>query len=352
MQLFVDAADLCGAGRRHLLAALGQFVVAVGPRVYPFAVHQAFLVHDVDPGHGHGGVGARLHLQHYLRAGAKPRHARVDADELRAELAHHFDDGVAIHAVRVGAKGFLAPQHHDLGRHEFVMLVPVGELLGVVDFGIAAAQHERRVGNARTITRPTGLGVHRVRGAEDQVGPLGVPVVRLAAGAAEDRDGLGAVLLDDLVGGVRHQVGGLVPRAAFPLVKPAVFLRALHGMDDAVRMVDVLGQSQASRAQRALGDRVFRIALHLRHHAVLHMHLKPTSHRMASRRGPGTGPEDGLFPLLPLPLAHRYLLVLVSLAYAGSRRSREPAVKYACARRNEGETRNVLPSPMRGRPSN
>ena len=188
------------------------------------------------------------------------------------------------------------------------MLVTVGELLGVVDLGIAAAQHERGVGDTRPVAGPAGLGINGIWGAEHQVRPLCVPIVRLAAGAAEHADGLGTILLDDLPRGIRHQVGGLVPAAALPFVEPAVLPGALHGMDYAILMVDVLGKGQAARAQRALGDGMLGVALHLHHDAVLHMDLQSAPYGVAPRRRPCAGTEDRLLPLFPFPLSHRFLL--------------------------------------------
>ena len=231
--------------------------------------------------------------------------------QLRAELAHHLHDGVAVQAVGVAAQGLLAPQHDDLGRHPAFMVVAIIELLSIVDLGIAAADHERRVGHARPIARPTGLRVNGVGRAEHEVGPLRIPVVRLAARAAEHTDGLGTVLLRDLQGGVGHQVGRLVPRALLPLVQATVFAGPLHRVDDAVGMVDVLRQRQTARAQRALRDGMLRIAFDLDHLAVFHMHLQATSHGMASRRRPSTRPKDGLLAFLPLSLRHVPLLPLI-----------------------------------------
>ena len=271
-------------------------------------VDKVFLGHDVDPGHGQRGVGAGTHLQHLFRTGAYPRDARVDADELRAELAHHLHDGVAVQAVGVAAQGLLAPQHDDLGRHPAFMVVAVVELLRIVDLGIAAADHERRVGHARPVARPAGLRVDGIGRAEHEVGPLRIPVVRLAARATEHADGLGAVLLRDLQGGVSHQIGRLVPRTLLPLVQATVFAGALHRVDDAVGMVDVLRQRQAARTQRTLGDGVLGVAFDLDHLAVLHMHLQSASHGMASRRRPSARPKDGFLAFLPLPLRHVPLL--------------------------------------------
>ena len=286
--------------------------------------------HHVDEGHGQRRVGAGAQLQHFLGARAEPGHARVDADELRAELPHHLDDGVAVQAVRVGAQRLLAPDEDTLGGHPALVLVAVLELLGVVDLGVAAADHERGVRHARAVARPAGLGVHGVRRAEHEVGPLRVPVVALAARAAEHADGLGAVLLGDLLGVLGDEVGGLVPSALLPLVLAAVLAGALQRVRDAVGVVDVLRQRQAARAERPLGDGVLRVALHLHHLAVLDVHLQTAPHRMASRRRPRAGPEDGLLALLPLPLGHVLLLSLVCKTMERTKFD-FPSVRLHCA---------------------
>ena len=86
--------DLLGLLGRHLRHARGELVEAVDPPVNEVVVVQVLLNHDVHHGHGQGGVRAGAQLQDHVGPRAKPRHARIDADDLRSQL-HEVHDGMA-----------------------------------------------------------------------------------------------------------------------------------------------------------------------------------------------------------------------------------------------------------------
>ena len=212
---------------------------------------------------------------------------------------------MTVHAVRIRTQRLLTPKKNDLRSNEARIVVAVFELHRVVDLGIAAAHHERGIRHARAVARPASLAINRVRRTEDEVCPLRIPVIALTAGATEDGDRFRAVLLGNLVRGVRNEVGCLVPGALHPLVRlAAILLLALHRVDDAIGVIDVLLQSKAARAKGTLGDRMLRVTFNLSDLSVLHMNLKAASNRVASRRGPGTGPKDSLLTFLPFPFRH------------------------------------------------
>ena len=193
----------------------------------------------------------------------KRRKIEYNSDELSEEARNNSwlrERGTPLHSVGrlLEQRGLIVMRSYGSSIDSVIRALKAA---GIVDLGIAAADHERRVGHARPIARPTGLRVNGVGRAEHEVGPLRIPVVRLAARAAEHTDGLGTVLLRDLQGGVGHQVGRLVPRALLPLVQATVFAGPLHRVDDARRRVRVLAQREVHRVHAARGDGVVVVAL-------------------------------------------------------------------------------------------
>ena len=65
-----------------------------------------------------------------------------------------------------------------------------------------------------------------------------------SAGSAEHHYRFRPMLFFDSADVLFNDVVGVFPRGALPLVLPAVFLRALHRVDDAVGMIGEVGQWQ------------------------------------------------------------------------------------------------------------
>ena len=229
--------------------------------------------------------------QHHLAARAQPRDARVHHDALRAAL-HHVDDRVAEEAVGVRRQRVLAPARHQLGQREVRVVVALGRPRGYVDLRVAdGAVDAGRRHVARPVARLSAHGVHVVGRAEHRRGERGAVQRFLASRAAEHHHRLAAVFRLQLFGARHDLVDGLVPRDAVPFVQPAVFPRALHGVDDAVGMVHVFGQGEATHAQASLRDGMLLVAFHFHQLAVHHVQLDAAPHRVATRRRPGARPH-------------------------------------------------------------
>ena len=91
---------------------------------------------------------------------------------------------------------------------------------------------------------------------------------------------------------------------------------ALHGVDDAARVVDVVLERQAPRAEAPPGDRVVLVALHVVDDPVLvHVDLEAAAHGVAPRRRPHGRAHDGEVPLLVLPWLAKIVLELHVLSF-------------------------------------
>ena len=317
--LGVDAGDL-GNLVDGVLGRAGLHVVeAVDPLLGELLVVLAVLEHEVHDGEGQGRVGLRADLQVDVAVvRAHPRDAGVDGDDLRAKL-HQVDEAVAEEAVTVGGQGLLAPDHDPLRHGVARVLVAARQVTGVVELGVAGAQHVVGDGATRAVAGPTGLRVAAVGRLQHRERQRIVEDASLAAGAAEADDGLGAVGVLEVAHLVADGVQGLVPRGLNPLVLAAVLRVALHRVDDARRRVRVLAQREVHRVHAARGDGVVVVALDADELAVLRDNLDAVSHRVASRRRPrvAAGYDSPVFHHgLPLfTVCHVLLLSTLSLVF-------------------------------------
>ena len=241
--LLGDPADVGDLLRRAVLDALAQLVEAEGPVVDELLVPELLFDDDVHHAHGQGAVGARPGLDPERGARGVGAGARVDDDEVLA-VVERVHEPVAHLGVGAADLELLGP--HDLG---------LGELAApavVVAVQPAVAGHqavEAEAGAVADVARGDG-----VAGAEGARHPHGVAVVA-AAGALGDGDGVRPVVGD----GVLHLVGDgverLVPGDPLPLAL-ALGPDLLHGVLDAVGVVDVLDAREALGAHRAAGEGV------------------------------------------------------------------------------------------------
>ncbi len=230
------------------------------------------------------GVGAQLHVVQGARG--KPVHARVDVDELRAAL-QQFDDGMTPRAVGVGTQRVAAPVQQVLGLHEFGIVVASRQAVGKVVLDVAGAADHGAHRVARGHAREAGLRVALVRGHADAGGGVRHVAPGLAPRAGEHGQAVGAVLLLALADLFLYLVVRPVPRDRLPRGGVAAVRRvAVHGMHDAVGMVDQVEHAQAAHAQTALGDGIVHVALDLDALPVLHVGEHAASHAMAARRRP------------------------------------------------------------------
>ena len=194
---------------------------------------------------------------------------------------------MAEEAVGVGRQRHLAPENHELRHLVLGVVVAAFEATGVVELRVERAENHLRGHHTRLVARVAGLRVSQVRRTEDgELEVLGEHAV--AAGSHEDRHGLATVLLGELLPVVHDEVESLVPAAALPRVGVAALgLVALHRVDYAARVVHVVLERQASRAEATVGDGVVLVTLDVVHAAVLvDVDLDAASNGMASRGAP------------------------------------------------------------------
>ena len=295
------AADLGGLFGRHGGAPLGQLVEAVAPVLDEVVVVEVFLDDDVDHGHAQRRVGAGAQLQEDVGPRGQPGHTRVDDDEARA-AAHGVHHRMPEEAVGVALQRRLAPHHQDLGLLVALVVPTPRQRTGIVPFGIRGAGDVGDGGQTGRVARVTRLRVAVVRRAEAH-GAVRRERAALAARAGEHDDALAPVLRRDAVVFALDDVERLVPRYLLPCLGVAAVLRvALHGMQQAGRVVHVVLERDAPRAQAALRHRVVLVALHPHELPLaVHVQLETASDRVTSRRRPGARARDGQAVLLVAP---------------------------------------------------
>ena len=219
---------------------------------------------------------------------------------------HHVNERMAEQTVGVGHQRVLADDERHLGQHVVRIVVALlGELGGVVELGIAGAQHVHADGRTRPIARPAVVRIVEVRGLESRERDLRDGVPHVAARADERHDGFGAVLLLNAARLLLDHVVGFVPADALPFAVVATELGiALHGIDDALRAVVVRRKLKELDGYAALRDGIRRIALDVMQLVVLVVQAKTPAYRMLPRRRPRAGTNHGIVALLPLPVAH------------------------------------------------
>ena len=223
-------------------------------------VVEVLLDDDVEHGHAEGGIGAGAQAQMPVGTRGDPVDARVDAHELGA-AAHHVDGGVAEEAVTVGRKGLLAPEHDELGKLEHRIVVAAGQATGVVHLGIGCAHDVGRARDARDIAGIAGLRVAGVGSAQACMRIRGKHGATLTAGTTHDQDGLGTIFVLEVLHLLGDGVVCLVPGDTLPLVLAAVLAGALHGIQDAVWVIDVIAHRQATDAEATARNRMVLVAL-------------------------------------------------------------------------------------------
>lgn len=178
------------------------------------------------------------------------------------------------------------------------MVVALGELLGAVGNprGAGGGGHAR---DTRQVARLAGEEARVVRRTER---PAQTRDVRgdVAAGALGEDDELGAVLLLHVHELLGDEIVRLIPADALPHVLAAVFRIALHGVKQALLVVDNLGCVQTTHAQTAVRPRILRIAFALHEVAVVvGVHDHAAAH-MAARSRPSAAARDVEIALLAL----------------------------------------------------
>jgi len=307
----VNARSLADIFSRHIadlgrpvgvlaLHRLDELLVAVAPLVDEVVVDEVLVDDGVEHGDAERGVGAGAHLQEVLSAGAQPGQARIDGDDLGAHL-HALDDPVAQEAVGVGLERLVAPHHDDVGAAEGGIRIPQLMRLGHVD-DVHLAHLCRRGNHAGQIACKAGeaevANIRRLKRSrrEERELPADISTCTMI-----EEDGVGPVVLLDVINLLHNDVVGLVPADALPLVL-AARADALEGPLRAVGVVHALHQIQAAHAQAAVGAGIERVALDLFQLAVLGVH-EHAAGIMAAGRRVGVGARYGVAVLLPLPLA-------------------------------------------------
>ncbi len=256
---------------------------------------------DVEHGEADGRVGARAQLQMVLGTCAEPGEARVDHDELRSPL-HEVHDGMAVEAVGIGLQRALAPEY-DVLRHLVArIVVAIREVGGVIELGVSGAQKEVGDDRTRPVARSAGHGKRAVRRLEAGLGHRRRIQRRLTPGSLEQVDGLGPVVLPDLLNLGLEDVERLVPGDALPRILAAIFLGALHGIFDAIGAFEEVLHRKTPRTQSSLADRMVGVALDLDELAVLvGVDEHAASHWMIARRRPSAGTNPDQLPLVAFP---------------------------------------------------
>ena len=294
------AAGLGGEAHGVLPHVLGELVEAVAPAAHELVVVEVVLDYLVAERERQRRVGAGAQLEPHVGLAREPGERGVHDDELAAAL-HALHHPVAERAVGVGHHRVVAPYEDVLGRLPARVVVAVGEELRVVAHEQPAAL-ERGGEDARAVAGDARQEPGAVVGRAQVLGHERPVAVDVASRALRDPDGLVAVLLDDGLHLPLDDVVGLVPRYAFEGVLAAVLLGALHGVFQAVLMVEHLLERQAPRAEAPLVVGVLRVALYLLQHPVPHVH-EHAAVVVASRARPRVGADDRAAVLLPRPLA-------------------------------------------------
>ena len=299
-QLRIEVADGTRPLGRGLLDGLPQLVEAGAPHGYVLSVVQALADDDVEPCARQRSIGAGTQLQPVFSAHAPPRQTGIDGDDLRSQLS---TDDQPMADVSVGVRGqrLVAPDHDHLRRNPLGVVVTVGMRLGrvhdreIAERGDGAADARHVARKARETER---RDVRRLQAglAEERHLPVDV-----AARAMHADDRVAAIGFPNGLDALFDDVVGLVPADALPLVLAAL-AGALHGVLQAVRVVDGLIERQALDAQFAVRARIKRVALNALDLAILHIQ-KDAAGRMASRRRIVIRTRNGIAVLFPLPLA-------------------------------------------------
>ena len=241
----------------------------VRPLAAEVVIPQLVLDDVVDPGEHERHVGAGTDGEPHVGAGSVGGKTGVDDDRLHAGVAQVGDHAAGGTGAVVGRTN--AP--HDIGLRGRALVLR--QQTGQVDLGDRAVS-ERGVSRAveaelHVVTRQVALGAARLE--EVAAAPHGQEACRreelgVAAATRGADKGLGALLLVVLPHDVADLVDGLLPGDALPLVGAAL-ANALHGVLDAVGVVERLDTGETLGAHAALVHGVVGVALELDDLAVL-----------------------------------------------------------------------------------
>ncbi len=279
----VHPADLRCTLRAPLGHACCELVEAIDPFLHELVVVQVLLDDHVAHGHGQRSIGARAKLEMVFRMRGYPGELRIDHDQLGAHL-HEVDERMPEEPIRIRIHRVLPPDQDVLGKLPAGILVAIREVRCIVQLRVSRSQLEVRDGAARPIARAA-TEHHAVVGRSED----GMAVRRgihgyLAARPREGEDALRPRHLPEMTHLGFDEVKGLVPADLLPRILAPVSAVALHGMQDAVRVIESLIHRYAPRAQPPLGDGMRRIALHVDDLVVLHGHDDAASNGMIPGR--------------------------------------------------------------------
>ena len=293
--------------------AFGQLVKAIGPALDEIVVVEVFLDDHLDHRERERRVGAGAQLQVDVGVCSQPGDARLDGDELAAEL-HGVGDPVPHEEVGVGNRGVAAPDDGALRAGPLGVVVAQRRELGEVGDEHAAVGHDHQR-QARQIARGAGQETVLVGAAHSVHHAPDLPLV-VAGGAAQGVNRVAAVGHRDAPKLLVASLECLVPRDTLPLVFAAL-TGTLHGIQDAVRVKLDLLEGQATRAQSTAVVRVVRVAFAFDELAGLLVRVdQHAATLMATRGRPNrrAGNDHTVFLVLPLAWVLPARVDLVCLA--------------------------------------
>ena len=278
--------------KRILVHALCKLIKAIAPVLDEVVIIEILIDDDIQNTESQGGISTRLKLQrHVALASTKPGNARIDADNLRSAL-HHVNQRVTEKSVAIRPKRHLAPANDNLRKLIIRIVETIREVTGI-KLRIACTKNVVSNRRARTIARPTGLRIAKVRSIQYGERHRVVEHACFTTGTTINDDSLATILLLDVSNLFLDDFVGFVPRNLLPSISLTALLGvALHRIDDSLRIIRVILQRQTSRAKTTLGDRMAFVTFNMNELTILDQKLDTTSNRMISRRGPCTSPED------------------------------------------------------------
>ena len=232
---------------------------------------QVVLDDVVDPAQHQRHVGAGADGQPHIGARGVRRQTRVDDDGLHTVVAQLGDNA----ACRTDAVIGRADAPHDVRLRRRALVV--GQVAGQVHLGDRAVG-QAGVGRAvqaelHVVARQVALraaGLEEVAAAPHGQETRRAEELRISAAARGRDQALRAFLLVPLPHNGRNLVHGLAPGDTLPFVGTALTL-ALHGVLDAVGVVQRLDAGKALRARGAFVHGVLRVAFQLHDLAVAHV---------------------------------------------------------------------------------
>ena len=315
---FADLSSLFG-GHTHLgvIDAGCKLVEAIAPVLNELMIVKILVDDNPQPSHSHCRVGTRTNTQMNFSARRKPVDARINGNQLSATF-HQVDNSMTEQAVTVGGKRHLTPHNHDLGHMVCRIVERAFQTACIVHFRIIRTKHVRTGHGTRLIASIAGLGVACIRRAQNSLSHIGNKNAARTTRAREHCHAFRTICIAEIVTFLFHNGKSLIPRDTLPLVGHAAELRvALHGVDNAARVVDIILQSQATCAQTTLGNGVVLVALDMIDYALfVDVNLQAASNRMAARRRPHRSTNNGKVALLVLPRLAKIILELHAFPFS------------------------------------